>query len=102
MLSVKNFKNVVILFDQYVHYEDDKLQYRKPGFYPYLELQMFYRAITRASNTVEVVVYNNEVLYLEIQRILTATRDRERKDREKISELTAKIHSLKTQLEEYQ
>lgn len=98
----QEFKNVVILFDQYVHYEDDKLQYRKPGFYPYLELQMFYQAITRASNTVEVVVYNNEVLYLEIQRILTATRDRERKDREKISELTAKIHSLKTQLEEYQ
>ncbi|MQS89717.1 DNA/RNA helicase domain-containing protein [Companilactobacillus mishanensis] len=94
----QEFKDVIIIFNSDVKYQNNQLMYFGNEFYPYMEMKMFYQAITRASRSVEIIIYDNTQLYLEIQSILTATRDSKRKDNVTIASLQKQIHELKKKI----
>ncbi|WP_165964726.1 DNA/RNA helicase domain-containing protein [Periweissella cryptocerci] len=96
----QEFENVLLIFDQYVNYDEGKLVFGKSEYYPYIDEKMIYQAITRASNSVEIIVINNQPLFIEIQKLLTRSRDDFKKKGDKIATLQSDIHDLKQQLHE--
>ncbi|MCG5037718.1 hypothetical protein MAA39_16510 [Lactiplantibacillus plantarum] len=72
----QEFKNVMLIFGEYVSYDSEgKLKVNSPEYYPYIDEKMIFQAITRASHSVEILIINNINLYLDLQDILTRSRD---------------------------
>lgn len=95
----QEFKNVMLIFGEYVSYDSEgKLKVNSPEYYPYIDEKMIFQAITRASHSVEILIINNINLYLDLQDILTRSRDTPKKRNTKIDELTSQIKSLKEEL----
>ena len=105
----QEFRDVLLVFDQYVDYDaDGQLFVRNHGFYPYYDKNMIFQAITRASNSLEIVILNNLELYLDIQDLLTRSRDSHKKNldketelRNQIKALNLRVNQLEHQLAEY-
>lgn len=95
----QEFDNVILVFDSHLKYVNEKLQYVSEDWYPYMDLSMFYQAITRASGSVEIIVFQNETLYRDIQALLTATRDNSKKDKDQIDLLRKQLSELKVELQ---
>lgn len=97
----QEFRDVLLVFDQYVDYgEDDKLFVKKHGYYPYYDEKMIFQAITRASNSLEIVILNNLELYIALQGLLTRSRDSHKKNLDKKNELKEQVKSLKLRVDE--
>lgn len=95
----QEFENVILVFDTHLEYVNGKLQYVDEDWYPYMDLSMLYQAITRASGSVEIVVFQNETLYRDIQELLTGTRDNSKKDKDQIDLLQKQLSELKAELQ---
>lgn len=97
----QEFRDVLLVFDQYVDYgEDDKLFVKNHGYYPYYDEKMIFQAITRASNSLEIVILNNLELYIALQGLLTRSRDSHKKNLDKKNELKEQVKSLKLRVDE--
>ena len=61
---------------------------------------MIFQAITRASNSLEIVILNNLELYIALQGLLTRSRDSHKKNLDKKNELKGQVKSLKLRVDE--
>ncbi|MGR8837918.1 hypothetical protein N2F28_06870, partial [Leuconostoc falkenbergense] len=94
-------RDVLLVFDQYVDYDEDgQLFVRNHGYYPYYDEKMIFQAITRASNSLEIVILNNLELYIALQGLLTRSRDSHKKNLDKKIELKKQVQSLKLRVDE--
>lgn len=97
----QEFRDVLLVFDQYVDYDEDgQLFVKNHGYYPYYDEKMIFQAITRASNSLEIVILNNLELYINLQGLLTRSRDSHKKNLDKKNELEEQVKSLKLRVDE--
>lgn len=102
----QEFKDVLLVFDEFVAYnEEGKLIVTNPNYYPYIDEKMIFQAITRASHSLEIIIIKNKKLYIELQTLLTRTRDSNRQKKnqihaleEKLKDANKEISNLKLQL----
>ncbi|ARR89847.1 DUF2075 domain-containing protein [Leuconostoc mesenteroides] len=103
----QEFKDVLLVFDEFVVYnEEGKLIVTNPNYYPYIDEKMIFQAITRASHSLEIIIIKNKKLYIELQTLLTKTRDSNRQKKnqihaleEKLKDANKEISNLKLQLD---
>lgn len=95
-------KLIVILTEKDFYNIDGELCIRstRDGWYPYIQNKMFYEAITRASDYLDIIVIANKNLYISIQEILTKKRLKEEKKDKTIKELKYEIEQLKSENKE--
>lgn len=102
----QEFKDVLLVFDEFVAYnEAGKLIVTNPNYYPYIDEKMIFQAITRASHSLEIIIIKNKKIYIELQTLLTRTRDSNRQKKnqihaleEKLKDANKEIANLKLQL----
>lgn len=76
-LSVHNvlgreYEKVVVIIDSHFMYDSEgKLKSDYIQYYPYLEPEGIYQALTRVKKHLHIVIINNPNVYLEIQKIMT-------------------------------
>lgn len=73
----REYDNVVVPLDEHYFYsEDGKLASNYPDYYPFLQDNSIFEAISRVKKYLIIVVINNPSLFIKIQEILTWQIDR--------------------------
>lgn len=68
----REYDNVVVPLDEHYFYNADaKLDSNYPGYYPFLQDNSIFEAISRVKKHLVIVVINNPSLFIKIQEILT-------------------------------
>ncbi|WP_337231440.1 DNA/RNA helicase domain-containing protein [Staphylococcus aureus] len=73
----REFEKVVVIIDQHFFYDNEgKLNSDYMEYYPYLEPEGIYQALTRVKKQLHIVIINNPNVYIEIQKIMTRKFDK--------------------------
>lgn len=73
----REYDNVVVTLDSHFYYDvNGYLNSRYSEYYPYLEREGIYQALTRTKNNLYIVIINNPCLFESIQSILTRKFDK--------------------------
>lgn len=82
----REYDDVVVPLDEHYFYNNDgKLDSNYPDYYPFLEDNSIFEAISRVKKNLIIAVINNPALFIQIQKILTWQIDKvtEKKNNEK-------------------
>nr|WP_248285452.1 DNA/RNA helicase domain-containing protein [Staphylococcus lugdunensis] len=73
----REYEKVVVILDHHFKYDNEgKLKSDYMEYYPYLEPEGIYQALTRVKKQLHLVIINNPNIYLEIQKIMTRKFDK--------------------------
>ncbi|MDP4469173.1 ATP-binding protein [Staphylococcus hyicus] len=68
----KEYDKVAVIIDSYFKYDENgKLISNYIGYYPYLETEGIYQALTRVKKYLHVIIIDNPMVYENIQQIMT-------------------------------
>ena len=100
----KEYDNVAVVFDEHTTFNNDadlNSNYSSSSeykHYPYNEYNSYFEALTRVREHLELVVVDNEEIYLRILEILNWWKDSYGELHDKISKLSSENKSLKEKL----
>lgn len=102
----KEYDNVIVVFDNNISYDKKTAKlisnYRKTTDYknyPYDEYSLYFEALTRVRDKLELVVINNEEIYLRILEILNWRKDNPYELKNKIEQLQAENKQLQEEID---
>lgn len=73
----REYEKVVVIIDKHFIYDNEgKLKSDYMEYYPYLEPEGIYQALTRVKKQLHIVIINNPNVYIEIQKIMTRKFDK--------------------------
>ncbi|WP_026866259.1 DNA/RNA helicase domain-containing protein [Jeotgalicoccus marinus] len=76
----REYEKITIIIDKYFYYDEDGyLRSNYSEYYPYLEVEGIYQALTRSKGKVTLVIIKNPEVFIKIQEILTRKIDKESK-----------------------
>lgn len=73
----REYDNIIIILDNHYSYDEDGcLTSSYNEYYPYLEIEGIYQALTRTKGNIFLVIIDNPHLYINVQKIFTRKLDK--------------------------
>lgn len=90
----REFNNTLVIFNNWIIFKEDKLNFLTPEGYPFLVKNSVYEMLTRAKEKLCILVIGNMHTYISLERIVNSARIEMQKSKEKERERDTGLNKI--------